>query len=153
MFTRFLQGYKALTANYIVASSPNASMKGGGWIPPPIGFVKLNDDSYFDHDFFKGTVGAVLRDDKDKFTAGGFQKIDWCADILTTEDLVLRFGLSVTQRSACNRLIINYDNLEVIDTMNNGGRSLGMAAAVFDDCYFIACDFLISRFKHCYRSK
>ncbi|XBI25587.1 hypothetical protein VPH35_050487 [Triticum aestivum] len=31
--------------------------------------------------------------------------------------------------------------MEVIDTMKNAGHSAGGAAAVFDDCYFIACDF------------
>ena len=31
----------------------------------------------------------------------------------------------------------------------NGGRSTGAAAAVFDDCYYIACDFPLSSFEHC----
>ena len=35
--------------------------------------------------------------------------------------------------------------------MNNGGRSAGAAAAIFDDCYFLACDFPTSRFEHCNR--
>ena len=41
--------------------------------------------------------------------------------------------------------------MEVIDTMKNEGHSAGAAAAVFDDCYFMACDFLLIRFKHCNR--
>ena len=41
--------------------------------------------------------------------------------------------------------------MEVIETMNNGGRSAGAAAAIFDDCYFLACDFPTSRFEHCNR--
>ncbi|KAI5007896.1 hypothetical protein ZWY2020_008944 [Hordeum vulgare] len=41
--------------------------------------------------------------------------------------------------------------MEAIDTMKNGGRSLGVAAAVFDDCYFFACDFPLSTFQHCKR--
>ncbi|VAI07252.1 unnamed protein product [Triticum turgidum subsp. durum] len=35
--------------------------------------------------------------------------------------------------------------------MKNGGRSAGAAAAVFDDCYFLACDFSLTRFEHCNR--
>ena len=31
--------------------------------------------------------------------------------------------------------------MEVIDIMKNGGHSAGAAAAVFDDCYFLACEF------------
>ncbi|XBH63714.1 hypothetical protein VPH35_117623 [Triticum aestivum] len=67
------------------------------------------------------------------------------------EVLVLKFGLSLAQRTGCNRIIINSDNMEVIETMNEGGRSSGAAAAIFDDCFHLACDFPISRFEHCNR--
>ena len=32
--------------------------------------------------------------------------------------------------------------MEVIDTMKTGGQSAGALAAVFDDYYLLACDFL-----------
>ncbi|XBJ08616.1 hypothetical protein VPH35_013878 [Triticum aestivum] len=67
------------------------------------------------------------------------------------EALALKFGLTLAQRSGCNRLIINSDNLEVIDTMNDGGQSAGAAATIFDDCFHYACDFVIARFEHCNR--
>ena len=54
--------------------------------------------------------------------------------------MAFRFGLSLAQRVGCNRLMINSDNLEFIDTMKNGGRSAGAATAIFDDCYHSACD-------------
>ncbi|XBI44411.1 hypothetical protein VPH35_109046 [Triticum aestivum] len=66
--------------------------------------------------------------------------------------MALRFGLILAQKAGCNRLIINSDNMEVIDTMKNGGQSVGVAAAVFEDCYFMACDFLLTRFEHCNRT-
>uniref|UniRef100_A0A453ESG0 RNase H type-1 domain-containing protein n=1 Tax=Aegilops tauschii subsp. strangulata TaxID=200361 RepID=A0A453ESG0_AEGTS len=53
--------------------------------------------------------------------------------------------------AGCNRLIINSDNMEVIDTMKNRGQSAGVAAAVFEDCYFMACDFPLTRVEHCNR--
>ena len=83
------------------------------------------------------------------FIVGGFWKIDHCMDVLTTEPWAPGFGLSLAQR--CNRLVINSNNLEVIETMNNGGRSAGGAAAVFMIANFLACDFAISRFEHCNR--
>ncbi|KAF6982714.1 hypothetical protein CFC21_001062 [Triticum aestivum] len=46
------------------------------------------------------------------------------------------------------QLVINSNNMEVIDTMKEGGRSAGTTAAVFDDCFYSACDFTISRFEH-----
>uniref|UniRef100_A0A3B6QE99 RNase H type-1 domain-containing protein n=2 Tax=Triticum aestivum TaxID=4565 RepID=A0A3B6QE99_WHEAT len=51
----------------------------------------------------------------------------------------------MAQIAGCNRLVINSDNLEAI---NNRGRLASTTAAVFDDCYFLACDFPITRFKH-----
>ena len=94
-------------------------------------------------------MGAVLRDDKGRFIAGGNMKIDYCADVLMAEALALRFGLTLAQRAGCNRPIINSDNLEVIDTMQDGGHSAGAGAAIFDDCFYYACNFVITRFEHC----
>uniref|UniRef100_A0A453BDG5 RNase H type-1 domain-containing protein n=1 Tax=Aegilops tauschii subsp. strangulata TaxID=200361 RepID=A0A453BDG5_AEGTS len=122
-----------------------------GWLRPPMGFVKLNVDASFDHDLLRGTAGAVLRDDKGRFIVGGSWRLDWCADVLTAEALALRFGLTLAQKAGCNRLIVNSDNTEVIDMMKNGGQSAGAATAVFDDCYFMACEFTITRFEHCNR--
>ena len=55
-------------------------------------FLKLNVDASFDHDQLKGTMGAVIRDDKGNFIVDGNWKIDWCVDVLTAEALELRFG-------------------------------------------------------------
>ena len=99
-------GIRALAANFVNASSPKASMKRGGWSNPPSGFVKLNVDASFDHDLLRGTIGAVVRDDKGRFIGGGNGKIDWCVDVLMAEVLVLKFGLSLAQRTGCNRIII-----------------------------------------------
>ena len=144
-------GIQAITANYVIASSLKVTMKRGGWIKPPKGFVKLNVDAHFDHDLCRGTAGAVLRDDKGHFIAGGNWSFKWCTDVLTAEALALRYGLSLAHKAGCNHLIVNSDNLEVIETMKNGGRSTRTAAAVFDDCYFLACDFPLTRFEHCFR--
>ncbi|XBI76598.1 hypothetical protein VPH35_069815 [Triticum aestivum] len=60
----------------------------------------------------------------------------------------LRFGLLLAQKAGSNRLVVNSDNMEVIDTMKNGGHTVGAAGAVFDDCYLLACDFSLVRFEH-----
>uniref|UniRef100_A0A3B6LR20 RNase H type-1 domain-containing protein n=1 Tax=Triticum aestivum TaxID=4565 RepID=A0A3B6LR20_WHEAT len=67
------------------------------------------------------------------------------------EALALKFGLTLAQRVGCNRIIINSDNLEVIETMQDGGQSAGAAAAIFEDCFHYACDFVMTRFEHCNR--
>ncbi|KAM3298621.1 hypothetical protein ACQJBY_040213 [Aegilops geniculata] len=67
------------------------------------------------------------------------------------EALALKFVLTLAQRAGCNRIIINSYNLEVIETMQDEGQSAGAAAAIFDDCFHYACDFVMTRFEHCYR--
>ncbi|XBI27992.1 hypothetical protein VPH35_052326 [Triticum aestivum] len=67
------------------------------------------------------------------------------------EALALKFGLTLAQRAGCNHLVINSDNMEVIETTNDGGQSVGVAAKNFDDCYHYACDFVTDRFEHCNR--
>ncbi|KAI4997390.1 hypothetical protein ZWY2020_052732 [Hordeum vulgare] len=67
------------------------------------------------------------------------------------EALALKFGLTLAQKAGCNRLIINSDNSEVIEIMKDGGRSAGAPAAIFDDCFHYACDFVATRFEHCNR--
>ena len=68
-------GILALTNFFVNASSPEASMKKVVWSCPPRGFVKLNVDAYFDHDLLRGSMGAVIRDDKGRFITGGNRKL------------------------------------------------------------------------------
>ncbi|KAI4991971.1 hypothetical protein ZWY2020_040357 [Hordeum vulgare] len=124
-------GILALITNVVNASSPKDSMRREGWSYPPRGFVKLNVDASFDHDLLRGTMGAVLRDGKGSFIVGGNRKIDHYADVLMAEAMALKFGLTLAQKVGCNRLIINSDNMEVIETMKDGGRPAGAAAAIF----------------------
>ena len=68
-------GILALTSNFVNASSPKASMKKGGWSCPPRGFVKLNIDASSDHDLIRGTMGAVLRDEKVGLSREGTRRL------------------------------------------------------------------------------
>ena len=78
----------------------------------------------------------------------GNREIDWCGDALMAEALALWFGLSLATTDECNCIEVNSDNIEVIETMKNGGRSFGLSAAVFDDIYHLACDFPHIIFEH-----
>lgn len=132
---------QVLTANFTVAVLPKARVKKGGWSCPPHGFVKLNVDAAFDQDSLLGAAGAIVRDSKGAFIRSGNCKIDLCIDALSAEALAVRFGLELARSLGCKRLIINSDNFEVIEVMNNGVKSSGVAVAVFDDSFRIACDF------------
>ena len=60
-------GILALTTYFVTASSPKASMKRVVGLALEWAFVELNVDASLDHDLLRGTMGAVLRDDKGKF--------------------------------------------------------------------------------------
>ncbi|XBI48054.1 hypothetical protein VPH35_111878 [Triticum aestivum] len=124
-----------------VASEANAKIERHGWIQPRINYVKLNVDGAFDPDLLQGSYGVVIRDSSGKFIAAGNGKIEWCGDALMAEAMALRFGLNLATTVGCNRIEVNSDNVEVIEAMKNGGQSFGIAAAIFDDSYHIACDF------------
>ena len=132
-----------LVANYTMASDAKATIKRHGWERPRSNYVKLNVDGAFDPDLLKGSYGAVFIDSNGRFIATGNGEIDWCGDALMAEALTLRFGLNLATTVGCNRTEVNSDNIEVIETMKNGGRSFGLLAAVFDDIYIILC--VISR--------
>ena len=51
--------------------------------------------------------------------------------------------LNTCSCASCNKLLRN--------SMNDGGRSMGPAAAIVDDCYHLACDFPNTNFVLCFR--
>ncbi|KAE8795187.1 hypothetical protein D1007_29920 [Hordeum vulgare] len=115
------------------------------------GFIELNVDASFDPDLLQGIVGVALRDNVDKFIATSKYVIDVCLDVFMAEALALRYGLNLAMSVDCNKLIVNSDNTNVIDSMQEGGNSCGTAATILDDCYHMARDFTQVRYDHCQR--
>jgi hypothetical protein len=50
------------------------------------------------------------------------------------EAYALKEGLMLAQHIGANRLIIQADCLEVVETMKDGSNSANSAAAIYDDC-------------------
>ena len=132
---------RALVANYTMASDAKATIKRHGWERPRSNYVKLNVDGAFDPDLLKGLCDAVIRDLNGRFIMAGNRELNWWGDALMTEALALQFGLNSATTVWCNHIEVNSDNIEVIETMKNGGRSFGLSVTVFDDIYHLACDF------------
>lgn len=99
-------------------------------------------------DALRGTTGAVIRDSGGNFIVASNTRIDHAHDAITAEAMALKQGLLLAQSMGCNRLIINSDCMEVINTMLDGGQSHGVAAAVLDDCYHLAREFVKKKFEH-----
>jgi hypothetical protein len=53
----------------------------------------------------------------------------------------LRDGLLLAGQVGCNRLEVNSNCIEVIEIMNDGGNSLGPAAAIYEECNFLGRNF------------
>ena len=120
---------------------PKATTKKDGWLKLLAGFVKLNLDANFDQDLIKGASRLVCCDSSSNFLAVANSKIDVFMDVLSAEAMTFRWALSLAQTVGCNKLLINSENLEVVETMKNGGRSMGKVVAIVDDCYNLACKF------------
>lgn len=110
---------RALVANLSVASEANAKIKRHGWVQPRRNCVKLNVDRAFHPDLLQGSYGVVIRDSSGKFVVAGNGKIEWCGDALMAEVMALLFGLNLATTVGCNRIEVNSNSIEVIETMKN----------------------------------
>ncbi|KAE8797861.1 hypothetical protein D1007_27001 [Hordeum vulgare] len=136
---------RALAENFAAALDRFQKGKRNPWTRPPPGFTKLNVDASFDPDLLQGTVDAVLRDNAGKLIAASNSIIGVCLDVFMAEALALRFGLNLAMSVGCNKLIVNSDNANVIDSMQEGDNFCDTAAAILDDCYHMARDFTQAR--------
>ena len=69
----------------------------------------------------------------------------------TTEACALRDGLIIAGNVGCNILLVESDCMEVVEVMQNGGNSLGVAAAIYEECIFLCRNFTRVIFSHCPR--
>ena len=72
-------------------------------------------------------------------------------DAPMAEAFALKEGLMLAQYVDCNRLIVQSDCMEVVETMRNGGFLANSTAAVYDDCSIIWSGFEDITIEHCDR--
>jgi ribonuclease HI len=121
------------------------------WSCPTEGTIKINVDATFDVDQGKGSLAAVARDFKGKFLYASCKELLFVADPFMAEAYALREGLSMAQHLGVNKVVIQSDNLQVIETMNNGGFWATTSAAIFEDCVILAAGYRNISFDHCNR--
>ena len=148
---RSAQAILALAKNFTRAQSKDTRIKRHGWNKPPDGLVKLNVDATFDQDRGTGSTGAILRDDAGFFLAASCVDIPFVEDAGTAEARGLRDGLLLANDMGCNKIYVEADCMEVIEIMQNGGHSLGLAATIYEECSFLARNFISIEFSHCPR--
>lgn len=72
-------------------------------------------------------------------------------DAPMAEAYALKEGLMLAQHIGCNRLIVQLDCMEVVETMKDGGFSGSSAAALYDECNTVWSGFQEISIEHCSR--
>jgi ribonuclease HI len=148
---RSAQAISNLALSYYRAKKKKSGIVRHGWKKPKEEFVKLNVDAGFDLDSGTGSTGSIIRDDRGYFIAASSRGIPFVSDASTAEAYALRDGLILAGQMGCNRIEVNSDCMEVIEVMQNGGSSLGPAAAIYEECSFLCRNFVEVCFYHCPR--
>ncbi|KAE8811226.1 hypothetical protein D1007_11975 [Hordeum vulgare] len=138
---RSAHAISALVKNFVTARRRRPGVVRHGWQRPPDGIYKLNVDASFSEDSETGSTGAVLRSNKGVFIVGSCSDIPFAEDASSAEARALRDGLLLASEVGVQQIIVESDCQEVIDTMLLDVNSLGPAAAVYEECSFLAKNF------------
>jgi len=108
-------------------------------------------DASYNQDRGTGSTGAVIRDSSGSFIAAAARFIEHVLDAPMAEAMALKEGLLLAQQIGCNRLMIQSDCLEVVETMKQDGISATASAPVYDECVQLWQDFVSISIEHCNR--
>ncbi|KAE8808356.1 hypothetical protein D1007_15095 [Hordeum vulgare] len=100
-----------------------------------------------------GSTRAVLRSNKGVFIAGSCSDIPFAEDASSAKARALRDGLLLASEVGVQQIIVESDCQDVIDTMLLDGNSLDPAAAVYEECSFLAKNFSLIQFAFCPREE
>lgn len=139
-----------LTLNYMKAMKKQPQIK-DGWKKPREDYVKVNVDASFDENTGTGSTGVVIRDHTGGAIAMSQRYLPYVDDAPMAEAYGLLDGLRLAEGVGCNRVIVNSDCVEVVNTMKDDGFSATSAAAIYDDCVVIWKGFSDISIDHCNR--
>lgn len=137
----------ALAKNYKEAMKKSSHIR-QGWKKPPEGKVRVNVNTSFDADVGCGSVGAIIRDSTGGVLVAAHSYVPHLVDAPMAKAYALKEGLMRAQHIGCNRLIIQSDCIEVVQTMEDGGFTANSAAAIYDECNIIWSDFQDIAIQH-----
>lgn len=137
----------ALTTNYKLSLKKTVRIR-KGWSSPPEGTLLMNTDAAFDSSLNNGSTGVVIRDDKGGVVAAANHYLNHVVDAQMAEAYALKHGLELAQSLGMNRIQIQTDCLEVVETMKDGGFSANSAAAIYDEVCSTWRDFVDISINH-----
>jgi ribonuclease HI len=125
-----------LTKNYKLAMKKDAKIR-HGWKIPRESYISLNIDASFDEDNGCGSMGAIIRNGSGGMIAASNTFIPYLVDAPIAEAFALKEGLMLAQHIEGNRLIVQSDCLEIVQTTENRGFTANSAAAIYDECNIV----------------
>jgi hypothetical protein len=87
-----------------------------GWLPPPLGFMKMNTDGSVLGNPGKASAGGLLRDSNGKWIHGFAHNLE-ITNSLAVELWGLRDGLLLARNLNITKLIIEIDAKSVVDLL------------------------------------
>ena len=126
----------ALTKNYKATMKKGSKLRQGRKKPPE-GKVMVNVDAAFNEDEECGSVGDIIRDCSGGALAATHSFVPHVIDAPMAEAYALKEGLMLTLHIGCNRLTVQSDCMEVVQTIKDGGFSTNLAAVLYDECNII----------------
>lgn len=139
------------------ASQAAPTPAGGGmrerWIPPPVGYVKVNVDAgvFVEHNV--GTASAICRDRDGTYLGSSILVIHGMLDPSSLEAIVCREALSLAEDLGMQHLHIASDGKEVVKHIHDGAgevlitvsskKSNGRRKHLFHVCSYMKVELLI----------
>ena len=142
-----------LTTNYQRSAKHTRATKKKqvGWKRPPEDELLLNFDASYKPESSTGSSGAIIRDHTGAFVAAKVNYFENVANAAAVEVVALREGLLLAQMMGCNRIRIQSDCSEVVETMIQGGVSATISAPIYEQCNLLWLDFAAISCEHCNR--
>jgi len=97
----------------------------------------VNVDADFDENGGCSSVGSIIRYCSSGVLAAAHSFVSHLVDAPMAQAYALKEGLMLAQHIGCNRKIIQFDCMEVVHIMKDGGFSANSTAAIYDDCNII----------------
>ena len=104
-----------------------------GWQKLPEGMIIVNVDVSFDDDEGCESTGVAIRDHSGGVIAAMHSFVPHVIDMPMAKVYALKEGLLLED----NKLIIESECIEVVETINNGGFSAKSVAAIYCECIII----------------
>ncbi|XP_050238463.1 uncharacterized protein LOC126687955 [Mercurialis annua] len=118
------------------------------WVPPPIGFHKVNFDGAIDMNLRTGAIGFVVSDFAGNFILAGARRFMGIIEPMVIEALALRTSMEEVLSITESRLIFEGDCQVLINAVNSSSSTDRDAGVVLEDILSLVSRLTEIRFQY-----